>query len=316
MGLFNKAERKKAYLKIAVCGVSGSGKTYSSLLLAKGLAAGGRIAMIDTENGSGELYSDLMDYDVAPMQAPFTAEKYMDYIKQAEAAGYKVLIIDSLSHAWAGQGGILERVDKKAASSPAKNSFNAWKDVTPVQNQLIDTILQSKMDIIVCMRTKQAYEIVENEKGKKIPVKMGLAPIQREGLEYEFTVVFDISVEKHIATAGKDRTGIFANWADIITEDTGTQIRTWADSGVNVVSDKFVQIIGDITYVQTKSGKVDIRNVPIEQLQMLLDRPQYHLAHKAIDELLSNTASVEDSPAIPDISDADIEAIAQSLDIK
>ncbi|WP_423806808.1 AAA family ATPase, partial [Phascolarctobacterium succinatutens] len=104
--MFKKAERKKAFLKIAITGVSGSGKTYSALQLAQGL--GDKIAMIDTENGSGELYSNLCEYDVAPMAAPFTPEKYIDYIHEAEQAGYNVLIIDSLSHAWAGEGGVLD----------------------------------------------------------------------------------------------------------------------------------------------------------------------------------------------------------------
>lgn len=164
MGLFKKAERKKAFLKIAITGVSGSGKTYSALQLAQGL--GDKIAMIDTENGSGELYSNLCEYDVAPMSAPFTPEKYIDYIHEAEQAGYNVLIIDSLSHAWAGEGGVLDFVDKKAATTRSGNSFTAWKDATPKQNRLVDAILQAKMDVIVCMRSKQAYEIVENEKAK------------------------------------------------------------------------------------------------------------------------------------------------------
>lgn len=289
MGLFKKAERKKAYLKIALTGVSGSGKTYSALQLAQGL--GGKIAMIDTENGSGELYSGLCDYDVAPMSAPFSPQRYVEYIKEAEEAGYNVLIIDSLSHAWTGEGGVLEMVDKAAVASRSRNSFNAWRDVTPEQNKMIDAILQAKMDVIVCMRSKQAYEIVENEKGKKTPVKIGLAPVQRDGLEYEFTVMFDIAVEKHIAIASKDRTGLFAGYCDIITPDVGKLIRQWSDSGEGVQIDACVTITPTQTLILAKGQrKVDIETLTCDQLQWALDEKCYHLAHPAIKALLDKMA--------------------------
>lgn len=284
MGLFKKAERKKAFLKIAITGVSGSGKTYSALQLAQGL--GDKIAMIDTENGSGELYSNLCEYDVAPMTAPFTPEKYIDYIHEAEQAGYNVLIIDSLSHAWAGEGGVLDFVDKKAATTRSGNSFTAWKDATPKQNKLVDAILQAKMDVIVCMRSKQAYEIVENEKGKKMPMKMGLAPIQRDGLEYEFTVMFDISLERHMAAATKDRTGLFVDWCEVITPQTGKKIRQWCDSGVEITENKFVKLEYGKAYVRTRNGMTDIVELTYEQLEQLLQAPNYSLAHNAIRERL------------------------------
>lgn len=282
MSIFRKAERKKAFLKIAITGVSGSGKTYSALQLAQGL--GGKIAMIDTENGSGELYSGLCDYDVAPLEAPFTPQRYIEYIKAAEEAGYSVLIIDSLSHAWSGEGGVLEMVDKAAAASRSGNSYTAWRNITPEQNRMVDTILQCKMDVIVCIRSKQAYEIVENERGKKTPVKIGLAPIQRDGLEYEFTVMFDVAVDKHIAMATKDRTGIFNNWCDIITPETGKMIRAWSDSGEVVQSDKYVTVSKNSCLVLTKEGKKKIKELTLEQLEKLLAAPAYQLGHAAIAE--------------------------------
>lgn len=292
MGLFKKAERKKAFLKIAITGVSGSGKTYSALQLAQGL--GGKIAMIDTENGSGELYSGLCDYDVASMAAPFSPQKYIEYIKEAEEAGYNVLIIDSLSHAWTGEGGVLEMVDKAAAAGRG-NSFNAWRNVTPEQNKMIDAILQAKMDVIVCMRSKQAYEIVENEKGKKSPVKIGLAPIQRDGLEYEFTMMFDIAVEKHIATASKDRTGLFAGYCDIITPKVGKLIRQWSDSGENLQIDACVTVSPTQTLILAKgSKKVDIETLTFDQLQWALNNESYHLAHPAIKALLDRMAQEQE----------------------
>lgn len=315
MGLFKKAERKKAFLKIALTGVSGSGKTYSALQLAQGL--GEKIAMIDTENGSGELYSSLCDYDVAPMEAPFTSEKFIDYIHEAEHDGYNVLIIDSLSHAWAGEGGILDFVNKKAASTQSRNSFTAWKDATPKQNKLVDTILQAKMDVIVCIRSKQAYEIVENEKGKKTPMKIGLAPIQRDGLEYEFTVIFDISLDRHMATVTKDRTGMFVDWCDVITPQTGKQIRQWSDSGVEITENKFAKLEHGKCYVRTREGMKDIAELTYSQLEQLLKVSNYSLAHNAIRERLELIDAMQTN--IPeaqevkqdDFSAEEIEAAAQ-----
>lgn len=300
--LFKKAERKKAYLKIAITGVSGSGKTYSALQLAQGL--GGKIAMIDTENGSGELYSNLCEYDVAPMAAPFTPSKYVNYIQEAEKAGYNVLIIDSLSHAWSGQGGVLEMVDKRAATSRTGNSYTAWKDITPEQNKMIEAILQSKMDIIVCMRSKQAYELVQNDKGKMVPMKIGLAPVQRDGLEYEFTVMFDISVEKHIATASKDRTGIFKDWCDVITPDTGRMIRQWAESGAEApvaINSDYVRIDGDKTYILLKRGWEDVDNLTKEQLESVATLKIYQLAHPVIQSLLAVYEEVEQDNSISEV---------------
>lgn len=234
MAMFTKATRKKSKLRLALCGTSGSGKTYSALLVAKGL--GGKCAVIDTENGSASLYEGVTDYDVCEIAPPYTVEKYIAAIHEAEKEGYNVLIIDSLSHAWAGQGGLLEEVDKKTAASRSKNSYTAWRDVTPLHNKLVDTILQSPMHIIVTMRTKTAYEINKNDNGKTEITKVGLAPIQRDGLEYEFTVVLDLENSKHMATAGKDRTGIFDGKAFVANEETGQQLLEWLEKGADIPS--------------------------------------------------------------------------------
>ncbi|MCA1602813.1 MAG: ATP-binding protein [Acidobacteria bacterium] len=206
---FRKAERKKAKLRLALCGPAGSGKTYSALLIAQGLAPEGRIALLDTERGSGELYSDLTPYDVATLTPPFSPERYIDLIEGAGAAGYQVLIIDSLSHAWEGEGGCLELHDRATAALRSGNSYTAWREVTPQHNALVEAMLQSPCHVIATMRSKTAYELSDDGNGKKKPIKVGLAPVQRPGMEYEFTVVLDLSVERHIATATKDRTSLF-----------------------------------------------------------------------------------------------------------
>jgi hypothetical protein len=227
--MFQKATRKKAKLRLALIGPSGSGKTYSALELATGL--GGRIAMIDTERGSGDLYADRFVYDTLQLEPPFTPQKYIQAIKGAEDEGYNVVIIDSLSHAWAGEGGILDIHDNITKSSRSSNGYVAWKDVTPQHEKIINAILGSSLHVIGTIRTKTAYEVVEDERGKKAPKRIGLAPIQRQGMEYEFTCVLDLAVDSHVASASKDRTGLFDAQHFVITEKTGEQLLQWLESG-------------------------------------------------------------------------------------
>lgn len=225
MGSFQKATRTKAKARIGLVGTAGSGKTFSALQLAIGM--GGKIAVIDTEHGSASLYVHLGDYDVATITPPFTTKKYLDLITEA-GKSYDILIIDSLSHAWAGTGGLLEEVDKRAGSG---NKFAAWRDVTPMHNALIDAILQSPAHIIATMRSKTEYVLEENDKGKKVPRKVGMAPVQREGMDFEFSLVFDVDQDRHFARASKDRTGLFDGTCDILTPAHGAKIREWLESG-------------------------------------------------------------------------------------
>lgn len=225
--MFRKAERQKAKVRIGLSGSSGSGKTYSALLIAFGL--GGKVAFIDTENGSGDLYAHLGDYDIARITAPFTPEKYVSAIKGAEQAGYSVIIIDSLSHAWAGEGGLLDQ-QGKIADSGKGNSYTAWRTVTPKHNQLVESMLQSTCHIIATTRAKTEYVIEKNSSGKDAPKKVGMAPVQREGLEYEFTIALDISGD-HIATPSKDRTTLFDGQYFKPSIETGKKLLEWFNSG-------------------------------------------------------------------------------------
>ncbi|MCB1882231.1 MAG: AAA family ATPase, partial [Gammaproteobacteria bacterium] len=242
------------------CGPAGSGKTYSALLVAQGLAPGGRVALIDTERRSGELYADLMDYDVSPIDPPFTPTRYIELIREAEASGYDVLIIDSLSHAWVGEGGVLDMHDKAAAASRSGNSFAAWREVTPAHNQLVDALLSADLHIITTMRTKTAYDLVDDGKGKKKPIKIGLAPVQRDGLEYEFTLVMDLSVEGHVATASKDRTRLFDGSHFVPTVETGEGLREWLESGGDPAEESR-KLLRRLKAQATKIGAVlDLKN--------------------------------------------------------
>lgn len=223
-----KAVRKKAKLRLGIAAPSGAGKTYSSLLLAFGL--GQKVGLIDTEQGSGDLYADLGDYDIIQIEAPYTIDKYLQAIKAFEQANYDVIIIDSLSHAWAGDGGLLDK-QGKIADSGKGNSYTAWRSITPEHNALVNAMLASPCHIIATMRSKQEYVLQVNDNGKQAPKKVGMAPIQRDGMEYEFTVMFDIDIN-HNATSTKDRTRLFDGKIFKITSETGEQLLAWLNNGV------------------------------------------------------------------------------------
>ena len=194
--LFQKATKEAAKLRLAISGPSGSGKTYTSLLIAQEL--GSKIAYIDTEHGSASKYADLFTFDVINMSSPYHPDTFGQYIQMAEKHGYDVVIIDSLSHAWNGTGGLLEIVDKEAEKLKRNGNFNkmaAWKEATPIHNRLIENIISCGIHIIATMRSKQEYIIEKNEKGKTVINKMGLAPIQRDGMEYEFDVWMEMTIE-------------------------------------------------------------------------------------------------------------------------
>ena len=224
MSNFHKAERRKSKLRLAIAGPAGSGKTYSALQIAFGI--GGKIALIDTERGSAELYSHLGAYDVCTVEAPFEPSKYVAAIKEAEKLGYDIIITDSLSHAWSGTGGLLDLHGKIA--DRGGNSWTAWRKITPQHNELVEALLQSPCHIIATMRSKMEYSQSE-EGGKKTVKKIGLAPVQREGMEYEFTVFYDIDIN-HVATASKDRTSLFDNKYFTPSQETGITLINWLNN--------------------------------------------------------------------------------------
>lgn len=207
MSMFAPAQKKKSRLRLAITGPAGSGKTYTALSVASAIAAktGGRVAVLDTERGSASLYSDQFPFDVCELES-FSPERYIEVIAGAERAGYDVLVIDSLSHAWAGKDGALEMVDRAASQSRSGNSFEAWRKVTPLQTRMIDAVLRSKCHIVTTMRTKTEWVLEENEKGKKVPKKIGMAPVQRADLDYEFTLVGEMDLD-HTLTVTKTRCG-------------------------------------------------------------------------------------------------------------
>jgi AAA domain len=231
MSMFKKAKRFKSKLRMAIIGPTGSGKTYSSLKIAKGL--GSKIALIDTEHGSASKYSHICDFDVVELDS-FNPERYIRAIEAADKEGYEVLVIDSLSHAWMGKDGALELVDNASKRSKSGNSFTAWREVTPLHNRLVEAILASKCHVIVTMRAKMEYIMEEDSRGKKVPRKVGMAPIQRDGMEYEFDIVCDLDLEKNLIVTKTRCDGFDGRIINKPNEQIGKEISSWLMSGEDI----------------------------------------------------------------------------------
>lgn len=235
---FRKAERRQAKLRLGLAGPAGSGKTASSLLIAFGITGDwSKIGLVDTENGSGELYAGasiggvtIGDYNVLPLSPPYLPQKYIGAIRLAEEAGLEVLILDSISHAWAGEGGLLELHGKISSSSRSGNSYTAWREVTPLHNQFVEAMLQSRIHIIATMRSKVEYAMEKDKDGSTKVKKLGMAPVQREGMDYEFTTVLDLSLE-HVASCSKDRTSLFDGRYFTPGPETGQVLKEWLEAG-------------------------------------------------------------------------------------
>jgi hypothetical protein len=227
--MFQKATKTKAKARVALIGPPGSGKTWTALVIAKELGA--KIALIDTENASASKYADKFKFDTAVLKT-FTPQSYIDTIHAGEAA-YDVLIIDSLSHAWAGKDGVLKLVDDATARSKSKNAFTTgWREVTPQHNALVDAIVQCDCHLIVTMRVKTDY-VLDTADGKSTPRKVGLAPIQREGLEYEFDIVGDIDID-HQLIITKSRCFELADKVIRKPDHTlGKSIASWLSEGID-----------------------------------------------------------------------------------
>lgn len=223
---FQKATKAQAKLRAAFFGPSGAGKTFSALRVASGM--GKKIAVIDTERGSASKYSDRFDFDVLELPKK-DIETYCEGIRAAGVAGYDVLIIDSLSHAWQE---LLEENERVAKAKYKGNTWSAWSEGTPKQRKLIDTILDFPGHVIATMRSKTEWTQEKDDRGRNTPKRVGLAPEQGKGIEYEFDLLVEISTE-HYAQVIKDRTGKFQDKAiEKPGEDFGAELATWLSSGV------------------------------------------------------------------------------------
>ncbi len=234
-GLFKKATRKKLKLRMALDGPAGSGKTYTGLRFA--FALGKRVAVIDTEHGSASKYQGdspdgtVFDFDVLELES-FAPARYAEAIEEAGRAGYDVILVDSLSHAWDGKDGALEQVDRKGG-----NSFAAWKDVTPQHRRMVEALLAAPCHVVVTMRSRSEYVMEANERGKMTPRRVGLAPVQRAGMEYEFDLYGSLD-HTHTLAISKSRCPAVT---DLVVPSPGAAfllpVIAWLADGTTVVED-------------------------------------------------------------------------------
>ena len=247
------ALRKRAKIKLGIQGPSGSGKTYSALLVAFGLCNDwSKIAVVDSEN-SADLYAHLGAYNIVSLSSAYTPERYIQAIELCEKSGMEVIILDSVTHEW--------EYLLDYHSSLQGNSFTNWSKVTPRHAAFVQKIIQSPVHIICTVRTKQDY-VLSEKNGKMVPEKVGLKAVQRDGLEYELTTVFDLDI-KNNATASKDRTGLFFGKPEQkLSIETGHQILDWCNSGKELTVDDLSERINDCRSIQ-------------ELLQLYYNYPQY-----------------------------------------
>jgi len=269
-----KATRKKAKIRLGLSAVSGGGKTYSAILIAKGLCGDlSKVAVIDTENGSADLYAHLGEYNVLPVIAPFSPERYIEAIRSCEKAGMEVIIIDSISHEWDGKGGCLEIVESLGGR------YQDWAKVTPRHQAFLEAILHSPCHVITTVRRKQDYEMIKD--GNKVKIeKAGLREITREGFEYELTINLEMDT-LHNASASKDRTNLFMGKPSFVpSEKTGELIAQWCEQGEE-----------DFNIIRPGSewyGKVDVCTTQKELVELYQKNKADVDANPLLQQLIAN----------------------------
>lgn len=262
-----KAVRQRVWLKIAVTGPTGAGKTWGAISVAKGLAPTGKVLVIDTENDSASLYADRWDFDTITIHAPFTTQKYSLALDAAIENGYEVVVIDSLTHEWAASGGLLDQ--KAAKDARGGNSFTNWNEMKRLHNGFVEKLLQSPIHVVGTLRSKMAYAQEQDERGKTTIRKVGLAPITSDDLEYEFSIVFDVERNTHLAVASKDRTSLFEGRSLNMGEAVGKELAAWLSGGAalpvyqdrapNLTEKETQQILGEM--VQEKAAEAKAKEV-------------------------------------------------------
>lgn len=297
MNLFVPATKAEAKARVAVTGPSGSGKTYTSLTWATVLADGGQIAVVDTERGSAKLYADRFKFDVLTMTPPFHPERLIEAFKAAEAAGYSVVVVDSLSHFWTGPGGVLEIVDEAKARFKG-NSHSAWQVGTPLQQRMVDAILGFDGHAIAAMRAKTEWAMEQDDRGRVSPKKIGLAPQQRDMIEYEFTLMLDIDTE-HRASVSKTRCELLADrtFSPGEAQESAAMFQAWLRSGDPLMDrnqrDRLTHLIADLSAEQKLALRQRWDAVPLPALATLTTA-QAEVAEGLIGDVLRGTVGARE----------------------
>ena len=300
-----KLTKRASRLRMALIGPSGSGKTYTGMQIARSLTDG-RILVIDTERASAGLYADLFNRDerIDTLELPsFSPSLYVEALQIAASEGYGAVIIDSLSHAWFGKDGALEQVDKVAKRTQAHNSFAAWREVTPMHNALVDAILQSPFHVIATMRTKTEYVVETNEKGKSAPRKIGLAPIQRDGLEYEFDIVCDMDIDNNLIVSKTRMAPLNGALISKPTAELGEQIRAWLEDGapmLTLTDPKKIHTSFGLTPEQDQELIAKCKSHGLRYADWLVER--YNAGDRGFAALLRDLATRNENPALQVVS--------------
>lgn len=310
MSKFKKAVRPTIWTKALLASPSGGGKTYTALRVATGLKnaiekAGGeaKMAFIGSESQRDLIYANEFDYDILQLESPFTPESYADAIGDAISEGYKILVVDSLTHEWSGSGGVLDIHGKIPG-----NSYTAWQKVTPRHNAFLDALIESPIHVIATVRGKDEV-VLEEVNGKQIPKKVGLGYDQRNNLEYLFNVSFNIDRDTHVASEFKDNTHLFEGKARVLTEKDGVALYDWASNG----SDEEIQKRANVLAESKEVGKQLMKEAEQEEAAQLENSPKRRET-KATPEA-EEVPFIVDEPKIapakvvePDVIDDDIDA--------
>ena len=269
-----QSQKQQVKLRLGLSGASGFGKTKSALLLAYGMTNDwGKIAVIDTENSSASLYSDLGNYNVLDLSPPYSPERYIQAIEICEKSEIEVIIVDSITHEWSGTGGCLDIHERLGGR------FQDWANVTPRHQTFISKILQSSCHIITTARRKTDYSLDTGSNGKTQVVKHGTKEITREGFEYELTINFELINEHHLAKASKDRTGLFMNQPEfIINNETGKKILAWCISGIEI--DKTSILAEEAISQKELYQQIQLCNSVSELLQLYKHYPNFQSVMK------------------------------------
>ena len=276
---FNKATKKKAKLRAGLYSVSGGGKTMTALLIAKGI--GGKVAFIDTEHGSASKYSDLFDFDVCEMDS-FNPKELIKGLENIPSE-YDTVIVDSMSAFWQGKDGILQQVENAGKRNQGGNSFRAWADVSPTLNRINDLVMGAPFHIITTMRAKTEYVVEQNEKGKAAPRKVGLAPVYKEGWEYNLDFVARLDTDNTLIvekTRIPEFAGLVINKPD---EEIGKRLAAWLGQGEAMPTpiEQLQVLIAEVTTPEAfiklaserghiKEGVKDLSKIPNEKVNYFL----------------------------------------------
>lgn len=295
---FQRATKAQARARVAFSGPAGAGKTFTALTWARAL--GEKIAVVDTERGSASLYADEFTFDVLDMAPPYHPGRLIEALEMA--AGYDVVIVDSLSHFWAGEGGVLEVVDHAKSGG---DSFRAWSKGTPLQQRMVDALLRHPAHVLVTMRSKMEYALVKGSDGKNAVQKVGLAPVQRDGIEYEFTVIADLDMG-HVAHVTKTRCPALAD-RDIPPDDARAaagEFAAWVIQGTpapDPADPGLLRALGDRLQTLESGAAAAVRTewqaARIPALKHITNAEQLHAAVELVDRVLAGAAQAAPAPA-------------------